>query len=308
MFLRKFNNGLIAALTMSGGGDGGGGGGGGDAAVAPVVHTFSSDKPFLEQLPEQYRSDPNFKDIKNFDGLVSRYINANKMIGADKATLLQLPTGDDPKEWDPVWGKLGRPEAPDKYVIGKRADGSDYGDTDKAFQAKILPALFEAGLSQKQLDKVRPAWDAMMTEAAGAGTKAAEAYATVQLDGLKKEWGAAYGDNLSDAQAAVAHFGGDALVNELNIVKDGKATGDNAELLKVFAKLGKTLREDGITGRGGNNSSGAMAPGEAQAAIKAKMGDDKFVAAWRNKEAPGHAEAVTDMAKLYGFAYPTPQE
>jgi hypothetical protein len=30
------------------------------------------------------------------------------------------------------------------------------------------------------------------------------------------------------------------MIAELNLVKDGKATGDNAMLLKVFAKMGAT--------------------------------------------------------------------
>jgi hypothetical protein len=61
-------------------------------------------------------------------------------------------------------GPLGRPESADKYAIGKKADGSDYDDIDKAFQAKILPVLHQAGVTQKQFDAIRPAIDAMAAE------------------------------------------------------------------------------------------------------------------------------------------------
>jgi hypothetical protein len=37
---------------------------------------------------------------------------------------------------------------------------------------------------------------------------------------------------------AAKHLGGKELIADLNLVKDGKATGDNAMLLKVFAKIG----------------------------------------------------------------------
>jgi hypothetical protein len=105
------------------------------------------------------------------------------------------------------WGKLGRPESADKYVIGKKADGSEYGETDKAFQAKIMPVLHKANLTQKQFDAIRPAIDEMTAEAMGEATKRATEYATGQLRGLRKDWGATYDENLADAQAAVQASG-----------------------------------------------------------------------------------------------------
>jgi hypothetical protein len=182
--------------------------------------------------------------------------------------------------------------------------------------AKLLPLLHQAGLTQKQLDAIRPGWDAMMAEVSGAGTKAAETYASGQIEGLKKDWGAAFDDNMTDAQAAVQHFsnGNDALIKELNIVKDGKATGDNAQLLRVFATLGKQMREDGVLKGGGNNGgSGAMSPATAKAEIAKLEKNQDFVKVWRNKDAVGkvdgadmtHADAIKRMTQLYEFAYPS---
>lgn len=322
MFLRKFTiDGRIAPLSMSGTGEAAGGGGaaaGGAAAggapaggapapaagAAPTSYTFTSDKPFAEQLPEKYRNDPNFRDIKSIDGILDGYVNAQKLVGADK---IALPKDGDEQAFSDFYNKLGRPETADKYNIGKRADGSDYGEQDKAFQSKILPVLHKAGLTQKQFDAIRPAWDAMAAEAAGAGTKAAETYAAQQVESLKTEWGAAFDDNMSDAQAAIQHLGNEDLIKELNIVKDGKATGDNAQLLKVMAKIGKQMREDGVIGRGGEAQGGALTPDQARDAIKGKRADKDFMAKYGSKDHPEHAQAVQEMTKLYEFAYPPEQ-
>lgn len=306
MFLRKFLNGRIAPLTIDDPLGGGGGGGGLPAAVAPI--TFDSAKPFVDQLPEKYRSDANFRDIKNFDGLADSFINAQKMVGSS----LQLPKDDDAKGWDGVYSKLGRPESADKYAIGKKADGSDYNDVDKAFQAKIMPVLHQAGISQRQFDVIRPAIDAMAAEEAGASGKRATEYAAAQMDGLKKEWGTAFDDNLANAQEAARHYGGPELIADLNLVKDGKATGDNAMLLKVFAKMGATLREDGVIGKGGAPQGGAMSPADAKTAIKTLETNDDFKKIWLTKGAVGkvdgkdmtHDEAVKRMSELYEFANP----
>jgi hypothetical protein len=314
MSLRKFLNGHISPLTMSGTGDGAAGGGDGAAGGGggAAVFTFDSAKPLSDQLPEQYRSDASFHDIKNIDGLLSQFVNQKKMLGMDKGQILAMPKDDDEKGQSEFWGKLGRPESADKYVIGKKADGSEYGETDKAFQAKIMPVLHKANLTQKQFDAIRPAIDEMTAEAMGEATKRASEYATGQLESLRKDWGATYDENLADAQAAARHLGGDKLIAELNIVKDGKATGDNAELLRALSKLGKQFREDGVLKGGSTPSGDGMDPAAAKAQIAKLQANDDFKKVWLTKGATGkvdgkdmtHAEAVAEMTRLYQLANP----
>lgn len=323
MSLRKFLDHKIAPLLMSGADDGGagaggtGGGTGGTGGGAPTTISFASDKPFVDQLPEQYRKDAAFADIKNFEGFVSQFVNQKKMLG-DRANLLALPKDGDAQGWNDLYNKLGRPEAADKYNLGKRGEDRDYSDFDKAFHAKILPAVHAAGVTQKQLDAIVPVFNAYADEVQGASLQSAQDYATGQLGGLKKEWGAKYDENMSDAQAALQHLsGGDKdLLAQLNMVKDGKATGDNAGLLKVFAKLGAGLREDGVIGRGGDNGGGGvLEPAQAKTQIAALMKNADFVKVWKTKGATGkvdgkdltHDDAVGQLGQLYAFAYPEQQ-
>jgi hypothetical protein len=95
-------------------------------------------------------------------------------------------------------------------------------------------------------------------------------------------------------------------------VKDGKATGDNAELLRALSKLGKQFREDGVLKGGSTPSGDGMDPAAAKAQIAKLQANDDFKKVWLTKGATGkvdgkdmtHAEAVAEMTRLYQLANP----
>ena len=65
------------------------------------------------------------------------------------------------------------------------------------------------------------------------------------------------------------------------------------------------MAEDGLLGRAGaGGAGGLLAPTEARQQIAAKYADKQFAAALTSKSAPGHAEAVAEMARLHEMAYP----
>jgi hypothetical protein len=311
MAFLKFIDGRLTGLNMSAEGAPGDGGAPGGSGGVPGVLTFDSSKPFGDQLPEQYRADASFRDIKNFDGLLSQFVNQKKMLG-DRGSYVALPKDGDEAGANEFYSKLGRPEAWDKYEIGKRADGSDYSDVDKAFHKELLPTLHKAGLTQKQLDAIRPAWDAVQAKALENSTVQAKAYAQEQLGGLQKEWGTDFDKNVTDAAAAIQHLGGKELAAELNIVKDGKATGDNAQLIRVFAKIGAQLREDGVL-KGESPPGDGMGVDQAKQQIQKLEGDPEFKKIYLQKDSIGkydgkdltHAQAVEMMRGLYAAAYPS---
>lgn len=335
----RFVDGHMARLLMSGaGGDpnaGGGGGGGGTGTgtgntaflaslpeplrASPAFKDVKDlgdlaaryagmNKPFAEQLPEKIRGEAYFKDIKSLDALADIALNQAKLIGADKATLLQLPKGPDDKDgYSALYAKLGRPEAADKYVIPKRGENQDYSAAEQAFQKSMLPVLHEIGMSQSQVEKLVPAWNAMQDATNKANGDALTANAKKSEEALRAEWGAAYDEKVDLAKQALAQYGSPELVAELQATgADGKKMplGDNPQLMRLFAKLGSQLKEDGLLGKGGESQQGGFSPAEAQQQIAAKKGDEKFMQAYSQKDNPGHAAAVTEMERLYKFAYP----
>lgn len=333
--MRKFIDGHIAGLLMSSAGDagtGGGGGGGGTGNAAFLAslpeplrgnEAFKEvkdlgdlatryagmNKPFAEMLPEKIRGEAYFKDIKDLDGLATRALHQAKMIGLDKNQLAVLPKGPDDKEgYENLYKTLGRPEAADKYVVPPRADKAAYSEQEQAFQKAMLPVLHQAGLSQRQVDAIVPAWNAMQDANAKASGEAFAANAKKAEDALRSEWGAAYDENKGLAQQALAHYGSPELLAELEATgPDGKKNplGDSPQLMRLFAKLGAGLKEDGLLGKGGDSGAGgALSPAEARQQISAKQGDAEFMKSYMTKSHPGHANAVAEMERLYKFANP----
>jgi hypothetical protein len=276
----------------------------GGAAASNGAWTFPADKPFAEYLPEKYKADPSFVDIKNFDGLLSQFVNGKKMLGADKATILQMPKEGDQAGWNDFFAKLGRPEAADKYKVPPRADGKAYSDGDVAMQKAILPILHNAGLSQKQIDAIVPNWNGIADAAAKAQSDADTAAMTKAANDLKAELGTAYEERLALAGEALKHYStelklGDALSAELERTK----LGNSPALAKLLAHLGSQLKEDGVLGKGGGNSGGTS-PAEAKQQIAALQNDPAFMKQYSHKGI-GHAEAVEKMKSLYQAAYPS---
>lgn len=269
------------------------------AAAAPVLG-------FADSLPEGIRNDPIFKDIKDLDGLAKSYHGASKLLGnRDPKTLFQVPTDpNDPAAVAPIYDALGRPKDAKSYQLTeyKLPEGLSV-NTER--QGKFLEQAHALGLNNRQADALMQWYNGEITTEYtainGQKTKTeAEGMAT-----LEKDWGPSTGEpfkvKLSLMEAALAQYGSPELIAELE--KNGR--GNNPELVKAFAKIGETLAEPGKL-PGGNSGArgGAFTPTEAQQQIGGLMNDAAFVKQWRNKDAPGHADAVTKMAALYGQAYP----
>ena len=78
-----------------------------------------SGNDFLSSIPEDLREHPSLSPIKDVGNLARSYVNAQRLIGADKIPMPVNPTDDD---LDNIYSKLGRPETPSQYNIA--ADGN----------------------------------------------------------------------------------------------------------------------------------------------------------------------------------------
>src|SRR3990167_4888778 len=84
------------------------------APAAPVKADWNSPE-WKNFLPEDLRNEQSLKHINDIPAAIKSYINAQKMVGADKFLVPNKYATDD--EWNGVYAKLGRPESPDKYDI-----------------------------------------------------------------------------------------------------------------------------------------------------------------------------------------------
>ena len=217
------------------------------------------------------------------------------MVGADK---IAVPKPDDEAAWGELWGRLGRPGAPEDYEIGV-PDGRRH---DEAFEGAMRTAFHAAGLNTDQVSAVVDAYNERSTavlqdlETAQAEASAAEAAA------LKRAWGAAHDDNVAGARAAALALGLDA--TRLSALEGVLGYGG---LLEHFHGLYGTYgigREDDAFGQGSDPF--ALSPDGAQQQIQRVTGDKDFMAAYLDKQHPDHKTALDRMTRLHALAHPAP--
>ena len=84
---------------------------GSQTEAAPV--TDAAPASFIDTLPEDLRGEPSLRNFTDTAGLAKSYVHAQKMIGVDKLPLPGKSATDE--EWNNVYERLGRPNAPTEY-------------------------------------------------------------------------------------------------------------------------------------------------------------------------------------------------
>ena len=112
---------------------------------------------------------------------------------------------------------------------------------------------------------------------------------------LKAEWKAAYPKNLGLAKAAAFQIGGKELVGLL----DQTGLGNHPVILKAFAKLGRSMAEDGVIS---GEVEGVPTNEVVQKQISTILDDRKHP--YFDRTAAGHEQAVEEMARLHQLLNP----
>ena len=267
-----------------------------DAVVpAPAIETPAevasggSGKEFLESLPEDIRSHPSLASIKDVENLGRSYVNAQRLIGADKIALPKNPTEDDMNN---IYSKLGRPDEPTGYGI--KADGAFVTEEVATQYSDIAHKL---GLTPQQESGILDYYRSSAQQSTEAITKESEAQAQQTEAQLKAEWGAAFEEKVAGANSIVTEFASNDLLQMK--LEDGTMIGNHPEFIKAFANIAdfrKTVTsEDTIKESAVNNR---LTPADAQAQIDAIM-NDKSHAYWDRKNPVARQRAVEQVNGLY---------
>ena len=217
---------------------------------------------FLESLPEDLRSNPSLKNFTDAGSLAKSYVHARSMIGAENIGKPQESWTDE--QWTNFYAETGRPQDTAAYV-------ADFANVLSDEQANSFrQAVFEAGLSPKQFDKIAAYF---MNENA-AMEQDAEARAEAAFDegvaSLREEWGQATDQRIKLAQSAANTLLGNIEENEFftETMADGRQLGDHPEIIKMFAALGEQMGEDNLVGE---TSELIMTPEQANQELKEIM-------------------------------------
>ncbi len=218
-------------------------------AVTPEAPPAEPKTP-IEQAPESERgwlggdlqSDPRLEKFKSPEDLAKSYLSVESMIGksiripqqdaSDKQRdefyqklqsidgVVRVPSDpEDTEAWNEFYGKMGRPESPDKYTDGDESTRELH---------------HQLGLSDSQSKALLRANERNTKSDAEQQQKAIQEAG----ESLKAEWGEGAQRNFKNAELAALQFGGDDLVAEL---KSNPAIGNNVPLLKALADIGDKL-------------------------------------------------------------------
>jgi len=261
----------------------------------PIINNSapSGDFDWKSALPKELQEEPSLKLVRDINGLAKGYVNAQKLIGADKIVIpSKHATADD---WKGVYQKLGLP-----------ADIKDYPLTikegvtiDKDFTESFKKTAFEAGVLPKQAQA--------LADWFGDVNKASEEQMLTQykqeqgkrLEALKTEWGAAFETKANHAKQVISELASPDLRTYLE--DSGLAT--EPRLIQIFADIySKFMKEDTAVGSR-SNAQPVMTPKDADSEISkimSQVGSHPYFI----KDHPGHAAAVAEMQHLYKLRNP----
>jgi hypothetical protein len=242
---------------------------------------------------KEYVTAKGFQDPKS---VVESYRNLEKLRGVPESRLLKLPeqsSADYDKSMGEVFEKLGKPATPEGYGLNPK-DPNNSGFTNWA-KDTFHKLNLTATQGQELVKQFNAYNEHLETEAKAAHTTQVQA----QVGVLRKEWGAAFDQNVARAQAAYRQFGIpdkaiDSLEREIGF--DG--------VMRMFHKLGTQVGEHEFITGNTTSSLGdgiSLTPEQANARINALKRD----ADWSARYLKGDVKARQEMERLMKFANPT---
>ena len=257
---------------------------------AEVASGSGSRSEFLQQLPEEIRDHPSLQSINDVGNLGLSFVNAQRLIGADKIPLPKNPTEDDLNN---IYTKLGKPEQPSGYEI--KADGQILTEEDVNTYTDIAHKL---GLSKTQANGILDYYRSSIQQTTEAMSKDAQQQKLQIEQNLKAEWGADFDAKVSQANRAVADIAGQDLLDM--VLQDGTKVGNHPAFIKAFASFAdfktSVTKEDTISE---NSVNYRMSTAEAKSRLDAIM-SDKTHAYWdRKAPAPIREKAVKEVQDLF---------
>lgn len=293
------------AGTSSGAAGGSGAAAAGAGTAAPAAGTSTNTAPpaagtttttapdWMTGFNDDHKGFVQNKGWKAPTEMVDSYRNLEKLVGAPQNEIIRLAKDDDAAGWESIYSRLGRPSTPDGYKLEAPKEGGGGPE----FAKWASEQFYKAGLSEKQGKSVVEAWNKYVQDQITTEKTTYTNKITEETTALKKEWGAAYDQNMSAAKRAAREFGIEATV--IDAIEKGAGF---AKTMKLFQTLGSKLGDASfVRGNGGStNADGPMTPAQAQDQIKGLKADPGFTA----KYVAGDQGARQKMEMLHKYAYP----
>ncbi|MFP4476807.1 MAG: hypothetical protein ACLFOY_14710 [Desulfatibacillaceae bacterium] len=257
-----------------------------------VGHGAGDDNPMTldrwrEALPGDIAEDPSLADIRDVASLAKGYVHAQRMVGRDK---IAVPREGETAQWEAVYNRLGRPEAPDGYELPEPEGLPEQVQPSEEWAGHFKQFAHENGLNTNQASAVWNFVHRLAADGINGSVEEQKRWAAEREAENRAEWGLDYDRRHKLARQAALRFG-DREVE--------KMVAKNPVLARVFAKVGERVGEDSL-GRG--ESHPVMTPDEARSKINKIIGNFKHP--YHDSSHPGHEDAVNEVARLHTHAFP----
>ena len=235
-------------------------------------------------LSDEIRADKSLENIKDIEGLAKSYVHAQKLVGSDKIPVPNKFATE--KDWDAVYEKLGRPAD----ATGYKYDLPEDKNLDAEALNNFSTQAHKLGLLPGQANGVVQFYNEAMSKVQQEQDNVAVAAREASTSELKKEWGQAYDQKVSQAANLAQSVGANELLNAN--MADGTKLGDHPVMIKAFAQLAGKMGEDSIT-----QSSGPTYQTPAQ--LEKDIGELTMPgSAYWDKTHPNHKLAVEEVLAL----------
>lgn len=216
-------------------------GNGGAPAEAPVVPTAPVSANWRDGI-----TDENLRSVAERFSSPTDAIKAVADLRKQVSTSIRMPGKDATTEdIQKFYKALGVPDAPEGYQF-QMPEGKTATEFDKAFQAQMAKVFHETGISAQAASKLNVAWNGIQQQAEQAMIEADKQFATQAESQLRQEWGQDYQRNVALASRAAADLFDDMESAKKIEMKDGRFLLDHPIMVKMLAKVGGEMAEDGF--------------------------------------------------------------
>jgi len=257
-----------------------------EVAATPGAVPFDASS----MVPAEIQTEPYFANFKGktVGDVMKSAVEAQKLIGGS----VRIPAADAKDEdWNAYYGKL-RPESPERYTAKFKDEG--LAQTNEEFLKSITRGMWDAGLHQRQVEKIIGAYeDAYVAEQTN--IKNQIEFGVIEgTNILKEKYKGDFEQAAIMANRAAKRFGGDAFVQ---LIKDYHLSADPT-FFNTFYNIAQAIHED--TWAGGETPK-FLTREEASRQTSSILADREHP--YHKTSHPQHAAAVAQMDALRKVQY-----
>ncbi len=230
--------------------------------------------------------------------VMTSYRHLETATGVPPERLIKLPSAKDaadPKVWNDIYTRLGRPETADKYIIP--VPEGDKGE----FATEVKPVLHKIGLTGSQATQLGEWWNGKMAATQKAQQAETEARNAKDVTDLKMQWGSDYDARATLVDRAAESFG----MTQVHLDALKNAIGPKAAMEFLHNIGSKIAVEDrSVPGMSQQSTAVGMTREAAAAKILSLKQDRDFVKQFNSSDPKQRREARDEMSRLSRLAAP----